>query len=88
MSTAGNEPGGPLDDGIERVRAAEQAALVKRFYTHVDITGTGNGTFAVHLDGRPVKSPGRVAVCVPSEALAERIAGEWRAQEKFIRPAS
>jgi chaperone required for assembly of F1-ATPase len=88
MSNDANGGGAPLHDGVGRVRAAEQVEMVKRFYTSVEIVETDNGAFEVRLDGRTVKSPGRKAVRVPSKALAERMAGEWRAQKEFVRPTS
>jgi len=40
----------------------------------------------VLLDGKPVKTPGGAFLALPTEALAQTIAEEWRAQEKTIRP--
>lgn len=44
------------------------------------------GGWAVHLDGRSVKTPARRDVVVPVEALAIGIAAEWDAQEGEIKP--
>ena len=41
---------------------------------------------AVSLDGKPVRTPGRVPLALPTEALAEAVAGEWRAVEGEIDP--
>lgn len=43
----------------------------------------GNG---IALDGKPVRTPGRVPLEVPTRALAEAIAGEWRAAGETIDP--
>ena len=59
----------------------------RRFYTAVSVA-PGEGEFHVLLDGRPSRSPGGSAQPLPSRALAEAIAGEWRAQgEKIDRRA-
>jgi chaperone required for assembly of F1-ATPase len=55
----------------------------RRFYKAVD-TAPAAGGFAVRLDGRIPKSPGGRRLEVPTEALAELIAAEWRAQDVFI----
>ena len=46
------------------------------------------GTYAVALDGRPVKTPGKRDLTVPTRALAGAIAKEWNAQEGEVRPAT
>jgi chaperone required for assembly of F1-ATPase len=38
------------------------------------------------LDGKPVRTPGKVPLTVPSKALAAAIAEEWRAQGAHIDP--
>jgi chaperone required for assembly of F1-ATPase len=58
---------------------------VKRFYKDASYAAADGG-YALLLDGRPVKTPTRNALVVPHEALAEAIAGEWRAQEEVIDP--
>lgn len=44
------------------------------------------GGFAVQLDGRPVKTPAKRALVLPTEGLAQAVATEWAAQEKFVDP--
>ena len=55
----------------------------KRFYKTVSVEATG-AEFRVCLDGRSVKTPGRSELLLPSEALAEAVAGEWAAQGETI----
>lgn len=55
----------------------------RRFYKLVDVAPAEVG-FAVRLDSRTPKSPGGRRLEVPTEALAELIAAEWRAQGDFI----
>ncbi len=40
------------------------------------------------LDGRPVRTPARRTLAVPSVALAEAIAAEWEAQRDMVDPAT
>ena len=57
----------------------------KRFWTEVDIAWTAAG-WQVQLDGRPVRTPSKFALSLPTMELANLIAVEWRAQEGVIRP--
>jgi chaperone required for assembly of F1-ATPase len=52
---------------------------MKRFYKEVSVAHGVNG-FAVLLDGKPVKTPGRRALALPTQKLAEAIAVEWQSQ--------
>jgi len=60
---------------------------VKRFYKDVTTARTEQG-WIVSLDERPLKTQGGQPQVVPSEALVERIAAEWREQGEVIDPAS
>ena len=55
---------------------------MKRFYREARAAAGG----AVELDGRPVRTPARRPLAVPSLPLAEAIAAEWNAQEETIDP--
>lgn len=57
----------------------------KRFWKETTHEATDGG-WTIRLDGRPVKTPAKVALVVPSEALAKAIAEEWHAQEDSIQP--
>jgi chaperone required for assembly of F1-ATPase len=52
---------------------------MKRFYKEVSVAPVEHG-FAVLLDGKPVKTPARHALTLPTETLASAIAAEWREQ--------
>ncbi|WP_269581609.1 ATP12 family chaperone protein [Roseibium sp. Sym1] len=74
-------------DPEQRARELSKRELPKRFYkaaTHV----AADGGYAIHLDGRPVKTPGKALLLLPSEALGAAVAAEWEAQEKEINPAN
>jgi len=53
---------------------------VKRFWKGVEVRREGDG-WTILLDQRPVKTPARAALEVPTQALAEAIADEWRSVE-------
>ena len=58
---------------------------MKRFWKSVDIREDSGG-WGVALDGKPVRTPARAALVVPTEALAEAIAEEWRGAVDEINP--
>lgn len=57
----------------------------KRFWKQAAVAGTPGG-YGVELDGRPVKTPAKSQLVVPTRALADEIAREWDAQEGEINP--
>jgi chaperone required for assembly of F1-ATPase len=60
---------------------------MKRFYGRAAASPEDDGV-AVLLDGRPVRTPGRNLLRVPTEELAEAIADEWNAQGETVDPGS
>lgn len=60
---------------------------MKRFYKQVSVAPAGEA-YAITLDERPVKTPQRNGLAVPSSALADAIAAEWAAQDEDIIPAT
>lgn len=60
---------------------------VKRFWTIVGVAEE-QGLWSVMLDGRPVKTPARLPLHVPTKALAEAIAKEWSSVGESIDPKS
>ena len=55
---------------------------MKRFWTDVAVDAEG----VVRLDGKPVRTPGRVPLALPFAALADAVAEEWRAVSGEIDP--
>lgn len=60
---------------------------LKRFYRRAEACAVDNG-FGLELDARRFSTPARLPFVVPSRALAEAIAAEWRAQVERIDPHS
>lgn len=58
---------------------------LKRFWTEATPDPVEGG-FAVRLDGRPVKTPAKAPLVVPTAGLAQAIAAEWNAQDGAVRP--
>jgi chaperone required for assembly of F1-ATPase len=77
----------PLDP-MEAARKHARPSLRKRFYGTVSVEAGVDGTHAVALDGKPVRTPARNLLAAPTAALAEAIANEWRDQTDVIDPAA
>lgn len=54
-----------------------------RFYTEVSVVEDSGG-YSVALDGKPIRTPAKLPLILPTRALAEAIAEEWRAQGERI----
>jgi chaperone required for assembly of F1-ATPase len=74
----------PLDP-MEAARRGARPQLRRKFYRAAQVA-EAEGTFAILLDGRPVKTPARRALAAPTRALAQALAAEWNAQAEFIDP--
>ncbi|MCV3273717.1 ATP12 family chaperone protein [Roseobacter sinensis] len=59
----------------------------RRFWTSAEVSEVSEG-FGIALDGRPVKTPAKRALVVPTRGLAEAVAAEWAAQEAVVDPLS
>lgn len=55
---------------------------MKRFWRQVAV----GPDRVVALDGRPVRTPGRTPLALPTDALAEAVAEEWRAVGEEVDP--
>ena len=73
-------------DPVKRAQIQMRQPLQKRFYKGVSVAPVEGG-YGVHLDGRPVRTPGKGPVAVRTEAAARLIADEFEAQEIEINPA-
>jgi chaperone required for assembly of F1-ATPase len=61
---------------------------MKRFYKEAAAAESGGGDLLILLDGRPVMTPARRQLALPSAALAEAVAAEWNGQGEKIDPRS
>ena len=83
MSEPGDKvPAGSNVPGKEALRPP----LPKRFYKDVSVVKAENG-YSIQLDGRPVRTPKKLPLIVPTRPLADAIAEEWVAQTERIDPA-
>lgn len=58
---------------------------MRRFYADVTVHEV-DGDWSIALDSRPLRTPKRAALTLPTEALAQAVAAEWRAQGDAIAP--
>lgn len=58
----------------------------RRFWTAASVVPTEGG-FAVHLDGRPVRTPLKAPLVLPTRALAEEVTAEWQRVEGKVDPS-
>ncbi len=59
----------------------------KRFWKEAT-TAPADGGWQVLLDGRPVRTPAKAPLILPTQALAQALAAEWQAQEERIDPGT
>ncbi len=60
---------------------------MKRFYKQAGVVAAEGG-WQVTLDGRPVRTPAKAALTVPTRPLADAIAAEWAGQGEEIDPVT
>lgn len=60
---------------------------LKRFWTDVAVKPVEGG-FAVTLDGRAMRTPGKAPFVVPTRAIAQQVAAEWQEQQGEVRPGT
>ena len=60
---------------------------MKRFYENVEVSQEDKKHFII-LDGKKIRTPSRQVLTLPTESLAQAIAGEWDDQIDDIVPAS
>jgi len=61
-------------------------AVKNRFWKEVTVEPCETG-HAILLDGRNIRTPAKTTVVLPTKALAEEVAAEWRNVEQEIDPA-
>jgi chaperone required for assembly of F1-ATPase len=76
-------PGDPMRAAQKNMRPV----VLKRFYENASVAPTDDG-FALRLDGRGARTPGKRPLAFPTRALAELVAREWAGQGAAIDPTS
>jgi chaperone required for assembly of F1-ATPase len=74
-------------DPVRRAQIQMKTPLPKRFYKAASAEQADEG-FAVKLDGRPIRTPGKALLALPSEAAARLVADEFEAQAEIIDPVT
>lgn len=74
-------------DPTRRAQIQMRTPLPKRFYKQAGVAEEGEG-FAVQLDGKPVRTPGRNLLALPTQAAARLVADEFEAQGETIDPVT
>lgn len=64
-----------------------QATGPRRFYKAASVAPRGSA-FRLLLDGKPVRTPARNEMLLPTRALADAVAAEWDAQSERIDPVT
>jgi chaperone required for assembly of F1-ATPase len=79
---------GEIDPPADPMQAARRAmrTLRRRFYGEASVADSTDG-HAVVLDNRPIRTPARHPLTLPTRPLAEAVAAEWQGQGEFIDPA-
>lgn len=72
---------------MQAAQRLSRPELPRRFYKAATV-GQHEDRFAVLLDGKPVRTPGRNLLAVADAAAAAAVAAEWEAQAERIDPAT
>ncbi|MDX3976810.1 ATP12 family chaperone protein [Shinella sp.] len=73
-------------DPVRRAQIQMKRPLPKRFYKDVS-TDLAEEGFRILLDGRPVRTPAKKLLAVPTQPIADRLKAEWDGQGEEIDPA-
>lgn len=75
------------EDPVRRAQIQMKRPLPKRFYESVGIEAREDG-FSITLDGKPVKTPAKNLLTLPTREAAELVVAEWAGQGEHIDPAT
>lgn len=78
-----DEPVNPMTSA----QRGQRPPLPRRFYEHA-AAKPHEGGFALFLDGKVVKTPGRKPLAVVSRAVADALAAEWEGQGAEVDPST
>lgn len=85
--SSGAESSLPESDPVRRTQAQMRQALPKRFYKDVAFAEIEEG-FVIQLDGKPVRTPGKAFLTLPTSNAAALVVAEFSAQQEVIDPVS
>lgn len=85
---SGNGPPPPPKPAKIPGKESLRPELPRRFYKGAHVGPCSGGGFVIHLDGRPIKTPRKRPLALPTEALAAAVADEWSGQGDRIDPAT
>ena len=71
------------NEAVRRSQETMRAPVVKRFYKTAE-AAPHEGGFALRLDQRVARTPGKTPLVVPAEPLARALAQEWDAQGEIL----
>jgi chaperone required for assembly of F1-ATPase len=74
-------------DPVRRAQNQMRTPLPKRFYKGVETAETPDG-YLIRLDGKPVLTPARAVMALPTQAAASLVADEFAAQGETIDPVT
>ena len=74
-------------DPMRAAQANMRPAPIRRCYKSVEASQAEGGVYALFLDGRPARTPGRNRLAARSLPLMERVAEEWERQRETIEPS-
>ncbi|MEE9313084.1 MAG: ATP12 family protein [Rhizobiaceae bacterium] len=74
-----------VKDPMRVAQPSRESQLPKRFYKEASVAAIEN-EFQIHLDGKPIRTPGKTILAVANEAVAKTMAVEWGAQKERIDP--
>ena len=73
-------------DPMRAAQANMRPAAIKRFYKTVEVREAADGQYALMLDGRGARTPGRNPLAAKSRALMLEVAAEWERQRDTLDP--
>ncbi|MDA4843825.1 ATP12 family chaperone protein [Hoeflea poritis] len=74
-------------DPVRRAQIKSRQELPKRFYEKAEVGETQEG-FSILLDGKPIRTPAKKLLELPTKKLAALICEEWNAQRDEINPVT
>lgn len=80
-------PDAGRNEQASAIARADRPALPKRFYQNVNAE-LRDGAYALLLDGRSARTPGRAPLAVPNASIADLLVQEWQQQVEVINPAT